>query len=470
MKTKVMLMNNDQYRRKLTSQELLSLNHPSNNVIIAGTLSGQLLPQEVQNAIQEIQKKYMLLRVKIEKINQQFYFVEEKDMIIPFITGEFTDADNWIEFINSSVKKSLNFQNTPLIRIIFLKSQNMNQVKLILLAKHTICDGKSLYYLFRDLLLCIEGEKIGFLRHPPEMNEDIIPGNVSLNLIEKYVLKKMNKGWEDQLISFDQQDYECIFEGFWKKLKYEINILEFSQTDTLKIINYCKENHLSVNSFLNILILKAYLEIFGNEDDYYGKINIPVDLRDYTNPKIGEHLGFYARGIDILYRYNLKQSFIKNAQAIHEKIQKNLTLKNLFKPVLLVNNLSHRLIEALLVKELGKYAAESHPRYKKLINFANQKDMVKKFVEKKELDKVSMNFIITNIGKLDLKINYSTFNLESINLVPPSSFISKYNIGVATVNNKLILNFSNYEHITSSESTISMIEKLKSIIKNLNIS
>ena len=465
MKTKVINMIRDQFRRKLTSQELLLRNHP---VIIAGTLNGNLLPLDVQNAIQEIQKKYMLLRVKIEKICNQYYFVEDSNIEIPFTTGEYTEDGNWIEFIQSMVKKSFNLQNSLLLQIVFLKSQSLNKVKLILIADHAICDGKSISFLIRDLLLCIEGEKIGFLKHPPEMKENIFPTNVRLNSIEKFVLKKLNAKWEDQKISFDHHDFECIFEGFWRKINYEINVLEFNQTDTQKLINYCKQNHISVNSFITTAILRAHLEILGNKDEYYGNINTAVNIRDSTKPKIGEHLGLYARGIDISYKYDLNLTFIKNAKVIHDKVQKNLTLKNVFKPFLLLNSLSHGLNEALMVKKLGKYAAEEHSRYKKIIDFVQQKDMVKTLIKKRESDKISKNFIITNIGKLDLKIDYSNFNLESINFIPPSAFIAKHVIGVATANNRLILNFSNYEHITTTKSTIALIGKIETIIKNLS--
>ena len=69
MKTKVIKMIDNQFRRKLTSNEVIYINRPSSNVIIAGTLNGHIVPLEVQNAIQEIQNKYVLLRVKIERTN-----------------------------------------------------------------------------------------------------------------------------------------------------------------------------------------------------------------------------------------------------------------------------------------------------------------------------------------------------------------------------------------------------------------
>ncbi|XEO75239.1 hypothetical protein WKT22_00255 [Candidatus Lokiarchaeum ossiferum] len=465
MKTKVIYMINNQFRRKLTSQELLLRNHP---VIIAGTLNGKLLPLDVQNAIQEIQKKHILLRVKIEKIDNQYYFLEDSNIEIPFITGEYAEDGNWIRSIQLLIKKSFNFQKSPLLQIVFLKSQSHNQVKLILIADHAICDGKSVVYLLKDILLSIEGEKIGFLMHPPEMKENMFPKNARLNSIEKFVLKKMNAKWKDQKILFDQQDFECIFEGFWKNINYEINVLEFNQTDTQNLISYCKQNHISVNSFITAVILRAHLEILGNQDEYYGNINTAVNVREYTKPKISEHLGLYARGIDISYKYDLNQTFIKNVKVIQEKVRKNLTMKNLFKPFLLLNNLSHGLNEALMVKKLGKYASEEHSRYEKIMSFVKQEDMVKKLIKKKESDKISKNFIITNIGKLDLKINYSRFNLESVHFIPPCSFIAKQVIGVATVNKRLILNFSNYEHITSTKSTIAIIKKIKTLIKTLN--
>ena len=50
-------MIDNQFRRKLTSSEVIYINRPSSNVIIAGTLNGHIAPLEVQNAIQEIQNK-----------------------------------------------------------------------------------------------------------------------------------------------------------------------------------------------------------------------------------------------------------------------------------------------------------------------------------------------------------------------------------------------------------------------------
>lgn len=458
---------NPKYFRKISAQEILFLNHPSSNILLVASLNGHIPYQNLKIALELLKKRHVLLRCLIVKHQGEYYFQErEYDQIN--LDNQVINLQNqsqfrtWIDLCKNSVKNPFDYSKSPPIRIIFCKDFTDN--KIILLANHVICDGMALTYLMRDLLIALTSQSLVPLPLAPSMVPDIFPIiSPKLNL-STVILKKILEKWEKEKVTFDLEDFSGISNGFWDEITYNIHPLCFNSDQTKKLIQSCRNHDVTINTAIITAVHQAHTQIVGKGQPYYGNISVAANLRPYTHPPIGEHLGLYARGFEITYRFGDNNRFWANAKKMQKRINRKNTTKKMFQPLISLNLFSQSFIEGMIVKLIGKFIPESHERSEKVHRFASREDIVFRMLRKKQMDKLAKEIMITNIGKVSIPSEYSSLTISKLYFIPPSSLTMKYVLGVATINDNLIINFMNYENITPSSELEQLISRTHQIL------
>ncbi len=90
------------------------------------------------------------------------------------------------------------FETRPAIRFILVQSPDVSE--LIILCHHIICDGMSLAFLARDLMMQLGDPtcEVKVLPAPPAIDLNNLPGDVSQSGIVKFFINRMNKKWAEQ--------------------------------------------------------------------------------------------------------------------------------------------------------------------------------------------------------------------------------------------------------------------------------
>ena len=336
--------------------------------------------------------------------------------------------------------------------------------ELIILCHHIICDGLSLAYLARDILVYL-GD---FTIYPEPLaitpvTVDTLPSEVVPSGLVKFFINRINQKWAAEIVHFDQDDYEALTEAYWDSYQHEIVSIELSAEETAKLVARCRAEQVTVNSALTAAFSGALgLETGGAP--HRPKTAIAVSVRErVTNPP-GEGLGFYAQGFELHQKFNSKRGFWDNARVYHQKIKANAANKKVF------NNLPNFLLmdsniyEALNFKKLGALVSPQSPQYQKLFEFSQRDDVVVKLLQRAKMASLESKMLgsaITNLGRMDFPTNYGALELDRLIMQPGGAFPLVHVdmvIGAVTAAGKLSLVIE-YTQAAVDSATI---EKIKS--------
>ncbi|NIO07880.1 MAG: hypothetical protein GTO40_07695, partial [Deltaproteobacteria bacterium] len=172
---------------------------------IKGNVSGEML----EKAVAKAGRRHSLLRVRTQEDDDHAqWFTSAGAQEIPIEVVPRTSENDWIKIHAEASKIPFEFETRPAIRFILVQSPAVSE--LIILCHHTICDGMSLAYLARDLMEHVGGpaHAVQVLPAPQPIDLDNLPRGVSQSRLVKFLVKRMNKKWAEERVTFDQQDYE----------------------------------------------------------------------------------------------------------------------------------------------------------------------------------------------------------------------------------------------------------------------
>ena len=141
---------------------LLDQNRPV-HFALAAQVEGATEIEQWRNALDLVQRRHPLLSVCIEKNgNQPPYFRQNMEARIPLRVIQEKNAGDRLLF-QMAIELSIPFDaaRAPLVRAVLLHEDN--QAVLILIAHHSIADGRSIAFVIRDLLNALAGNPISFL-------------------------------------------------------------------------------------------------------------------------------------------------------------------------------------------------------------------------------------------------------------------------------------------------------------------
>ncbi len=412
------------------------------NVVMVAKVTGKIEAKDLSVVLEKLRNRHSLLgvRVVIDENNEAWYTSEG----VPGFSIETIERESGNQWIQASIEQckiSFELERGPLIRFVLLNSTERSD--LILCAHHLVCDGLSLTWLIRDILVHLsEPEKeVIILPEPPEINSDTVPSPPSPGKITNSVMEFLNEKWEKKNIRFTRSDMIELHAKFWEKNNHA-NVIAWESTvdETTSLISRCREEKVTVNTAVWTAFLLAQYEIQGSRERYRHKAGMAVNVRDKLKIPVGEAFGFYASSLNTQLKCNPKISFWEMARIFHDRIKTALAKTNPFQ-MITAEFMHPTLIDSLYFSKYG------------LLN----NKLSGKLLQKMNWDKINYGFSITNVGKVNIPKSYGKLQLESVYGPLFYSDVNEKTVGVITIGGKLTYLLSYNEDNVNADN----MEKIK---------
>ncbi len=436
-----------EYQRKITPMERLFTRSPFSTVTVVASIRGTVTESMLRNALSKVRLRHPNLRVRImEDENGEPWFTSEGAGDIPVETVPRESDDHWVKVVQDSCQVPYEFETQPPVRFILVQSPERSD--LVILCHHIICDGLSLAYLARDLMLHLGDptREVELLPDPVPIGRDNIPQGVSLNAVVRLFVKRINRKWAAEKVAFDQEDYRELSQAYWARYSYQMLTVELSKAQTSALVERCRRKEVTVNSALSAAFVGAQTVVQGAKaKPHASSIGVAASLRDRLPKPAGEVMGFYAGVVTPKWKCDSGRGFWENAWRFHRKVRSLFTNKNLFDDAVTWSYLDPSILEAIHFKKLGGLVPEHASRYQKLSAFSTRDDVVLSILKRdrmESLDRIVMGTAVTNLGRLDFPVKYGALELERLIMKPGGAFpLANVNLvlGAATCAGRLSL-------------------------------
>ena len=413
------------YERKITPLERFFARSPFSIVTMVARIKGNVSESTLRNAVSKVRGRHPNLRVRIvEDDDHAPWFTSEGVKEIPVEIVRRESDDHWIQLVQEASQIPFEFDERPAIRFILVQSPSESE--LIVLCHHIICDGLSLAYLARDLMVHLGDptREVEVLPDPVPIDSDNLPKEVSLNPIVKFFINRINKKWDREKIYFDQQDYRDLSEVYWMNYTHQMLSIELSEVQTSGLVDRCRKEEVTVNSALTAAFVGAQTILQGKKP-YHSSIVVAGNLRDGLPRPAGEVMGFYAGAVTLKYDYDGNIGFWENARRFHRKVKPLLNNKNMFKDQLTWCYLEPAILESINFKRIGGLVPEHSSRYQKLSGFGKRDDVVLSILKRDKMDslgKIFMGTAVTNLTRMDFPNKYGALELDRLIMKPGGGF------------------------------------------------
>ncbi len=413
------------YERKVTGAERFFSHSPFSTVTMVARIKGAVTEAMLNEAVQKVQQRHALLRVRIRDTQDgDLWFTSDGVSEIPVEVVSRKTGDDWIKIHAERLKIPYEFENRPAILFVLVQSGAVSE--LIILCHHIICDGMSLAYLARDLMIHLgdPASEVLELPAPEPISLENIPDDVAPSGLVRYVINKINQNWLDEYESFDQEDYEALNKAYWENYRHEILAVELSEADTTALVKRCRQEKVTVNTALITAFMGAQNAVMEPQPHHAKTVSV-ASLRDRLPISPGEGMGYYALGIQVKYKYNPRKGFWENARKYHKKVTSNTPNKKVFGDLPTFLAMDSNIYEALNFKKLGGLVGSDSPRHGKLNRFSEREDVVVRLLRRAEmetLDAKLMGPAITNLGRMDFPIKYGNLELDRLIMQPGGAF------------------------------------------------
>ena len=242
-----------------------------------------------------------------------------------------------------------------------------------------------------------------------------------------FTIKLLNKIWGKK-----QEYNEEKIKGNLKKKNNSILVSSLTESQTSSLISRCRREGVRVHSAICTAFLAAQAKI-QKKKSFFRKVNTAVSLRNRLTKDIGDAFGLYASESAIKLKYSPNNEFWEMARVFQKKITRETEDKKVISRIL----------------------------YSKLLN-SNACD--KLIIKVAQMKKIRSGYSITNLGLLNIPIEYGPLKLEAF--YGPSVYVnfSEKTLGVITVGGKMFFTLTYHDSIIDSN----IMEKIKdSAIKQL---
>ena len=413
------------YERNVTPAERLFTRSPFSIVTMVARIKGNVSEDMLKNAVGKAQQQHALLRVRIkDESDHTQWFTSDGVQEIPVEIVPRESENDWIRVHAEASKIPYEFKSRPAIRFILVQSPAVSE--LIILCHHIICDGLSLAYLARDLMVHLGDPSLEaeVLPAPAPITLDNLPEYVSQSGLRKFFINRINWQWVEESVYFDDEDYKVLTQTYWDNFHHELLSIELSEEQTSALVARCKKEGVTVTTALTAAFSGAQSCVEGDKP-YHARTVIATSLRNELPNPPGEGMGFYAAGVELKLKYDHKKGFWENARRYHNKIKPNFTNKKVFGQFLDWLYLEPTYLEAMNFKKLGGLVPPDSPRYEKLSAFSKKEDAVMRLIKRDKMDSLETILIgpaITNLGRMDFPKIYGTLELDRLIMQPGGAF------------------------------------------------
>ncbi len=454
-----------EYTRLLSMHERKFLASPSSYISLIVRVKGEIKADDCRRAIERVVKTYPILNARVDFQDGVDFITTDSSAGVDFYEHERIDDNSWFDALVQETEKLTDITTGHLAKFILVGSSSVSEICVCI--HHLISDGMSLVFVLNELLQHLDNpdrETTPQIVSPPATPE-IYPEGTSVGRLAKTYLKRINKKWQKEKIIFDQQDRLDLWEGFWKEYDFKLSTVELTKEQTSALIEKCREENVTVNSTLLIVLYHAR-ELAWEKMNREATIASAVNTRNLLKADLENAVGLYAGGVTMKYRYDEKISFWENVRKFHKVMAKALKNADVYSIVMQQGLIDPTLMDAMLFYILGKFVQPHQSRYQKIAEFIGRKEgLVPKFM--KSYGKNLSDQIITNLGRINIPDTVRGFQVERAFFNPGAGFKAVAPLGVVTAGGALTINLNYFEQNYSTEKMNKLASKAEEIILGL---
>ncbi|MFN2145346.1 MAG: condensation domain-containing protein [Anaerolineales bacterium] len=417
---------------------------PFSTVSLVVRIRGRVDEAMLRAAVKKVQQRHEVLHSRMVLHEDELWLTTMDVEPIPIDVFPRMNEETWITATREDCARPYAFDRQPAIRFLLLQSREICDV--VIQCHHTICDGMSLAYLGRDLMvyLGVPDQPVEALPDPAPIGPENFPRGVKLPSVVKFFVNQINKKWADEQVVFDQQDYLALNQAYWQRYHHQMLAVDLTREQTESLVVRCRQEDVTVNTALVAAFIGAQTLVLG-ADSMPANIGVAADLRQRLDPPPGEGMGFYAGAVTEDLPYDLSLSFWENARKIHKKLTPMFTDKKLFADAVMWSALTPATLQAINYKRLGGLVPPESAKHEKLNNFSQRTDVISDMLKRNRmtsLDELIMGSAVTNLTRLDFPTKYGKLELERMILKPGGAFpLATVNlvVGAVTAANRLSL-------------------------------
>lgn len=375
--------------------------------------------QKIEHSFDVMSKAHPFLRsmIKLESDHTNMYYdIGTKSSIQ--LCEKKSIAIMWEDYGKVGAKEWNVFENGLLKVFVYPMDEEMN---MLFISHHLLVDGRGLLELVNEFVQ-LYIDKIEPVYSPERLisGMDDLPANSDLTGISKYLVRNLNKKWRKEKTFVTYEEYAKFADQFVENNPVSHEIKAVDEQTLISMKAYCKDNNITMN---DLLMAKMYLAMDVK------KIIIAADVRNKIKGYHKGACGNYATAMGIVSKKRTTDVLAK-AKDVHRQVK--LYTKDNQKLMLILScylNMDQNLIDAAAIATLGEFKSKT-AKFVGANMFGYQKR-----------DGVS----ITNLGRIQ------NSNIIEATFIPPASPAMIQTIGVLTVNDRMQLCSSYYEHAIPAE-------------------
>lgn len=392
--------------------EVLNRIGSSLNVVTISKVKGYLNQDDFKKALEIIQKRHPQLQSCISGSIDELEFRKMENFTLPFQVLEHQDSDSWQKVVLNELNQVLD-SSESLFRATLIYQPEQNYTYLITTIHHAIIDGISSVKLHSEILnYCGNSQAINN-SFSQEVSLPILPPASTL-------FPDSHTSYRGKINSFIWL-LKSLFKQSWlrpKNLKFEqcvpieartcdVIYKQIEPTILQSLIERCRAENTTIQGALCSAMLLAATDKIRKDKSQ--KINVfcrsYVDLRRRLSPVIdNEKLGSLASAVSTFHTINSQTDFWQLAREVKQKVQQGIQRGDMFNIILMFS----QALNALL--------SSAH--------------------------KAPSAVEVTNLGQVDIPVNYGSLELEEISFMPSQGvFGGVFFAAVTTLRGKMMLNF-----------------------------
>tara|TARA_R110002049_G_scaffold21045_19_gene77436 strand:+ start:49 stop:1452 length:1404 start_codon:yes stop_codon:yes gene_type:complete len=452
------------YLRSLTPLERRFFRAPNCCVIVTLQIKGYVDPATLQTAIDTVQTRHRLLQTRtVVDDNGNAWFTTESVERIEVSTAERHSDQQWLQ-------ESLDIQKTPFRTasqppIVFRLLHALDRSDLIISCHHMICDGLSLTYLARDIMMSLAhpNRAVAPLADQLPAERANIDAGVQLDQQRLNAIQGANATWETQKVLFSDNDYQDLFSAYWQNYTFDARTITLSRKQTSRLLDRCKREQVTANTGLLALLLHTQYRVQGDAEDFLRRTGVAVSTRRFLRHPPGEAVGLYAAGAMFDFPCNTGDSLWKFARKLHRAIAVSASSDSILKGLAYADAIDPTLLDAVQMKRFGSWIGPDASGYKKIQAFCKRKDVIAT-MESNRAKNAKRGVLLTNLAQVDISTAESGLEIEKVFFYPGTSDIFEKAFGAVTYNGCLNLLLSSIRECIDEATVSEYVATFESVI------
>ncbi|MDQ1253262.1 MAG: hypothetical protein QG646_2412 [Euryarchaeota archaeon] len=295
---------------------------------------------------------------------------------------------------------------------------------LIIMCHHSICDGRALANLVRDILISYADPecKVAVL-NPPDIMK-LLPRKSGFSvaaILTRFFVYNANRKWRKSPHYFFQADYAAITRAYWEKKQCGAVLIELDPQESKIFSEKCRKEGVSVGSAVTAACIAAHDDISGPFTKNFKLVSVPFDLRRHATTQVGDVFCLCVGAPRFSYTYDAKKPFWENVAVLHKEVHKRV--EKLDSTGLEVLGFEPSFIDAFAsFGPFFKVTPEAYSRTDNLSRFARDKKNVA-FSFTRNYENMTPGTIPSNLGRLNLQVTYGNLWIDRMVFLPAISEI-----------------------------------------------